>query len=229
MEKLKWIEIYSNPEFYIDLEVGGHHIGIYFLLFIVFAEAGLFLGLFFSSDVFLFVAGIYSNKLINQIVPFDNQDVGLVILSLIVAISSVTGNLLAYWCGAKANQYFLAKKDGIFYKKKYLDRSRAFFNRYGVWAIILAHHIPIVRVFIPIFSAVSGMKFFRFLALIAISSIIWSFTITFLGHYLYSFLLEHYDVDLRAYMWLIIVIMMIGIALYTSIRFIIQKFSVINK
>ena len=43
--EFKWTQLF-NPEFYINLELGGVPIGIYMVLFIVFAETGLFIGFY---------------------------------------------------------------------------------------------------------------------------------------------------------------------------------------
>jgi membrane-associated protein len=61
-----------NPEFYINLEIGGHSIGIYVVLFIVFAETGLFAGFFLPGDSLLFLAGMYSTSLMHEIVFIDS-------------------------------------------------------------------------------------------------------------------------------------------------------------
>ena len=54
----KWIDFHwtklFNPEFYITMEVNGIPIGIYMVLFIVFAETGLFAGFFLPGDSLLF-------------------------------------------------------------------------------------------------------------------------------------------------------------------------------
>lgn len=224
MEHFKWIEIVTNPELYIDLEIGGHKIGIYFLVFIVFAEAGLFTGLIFSSDSFLFVAGIYSHLIINQLTTINNEAFGVLILAGLIATASIVGNTLAYAYGSKAEIYFNKKKDGFFFKRKYLEKSKIFFGKYGVWSIILAHYLPLVRVFIPILSAVSGMKFVRFITLISISSTIWSFSIILFGHYLYKFLLTNYDFNLKQHLWLIIFLLLIILVFYLIFRLIWKKF-----
>lgn len=224
MDGLRWVEFYLNPESYIDLMVEGYQIGIYFLIFIAFSEAGLFTGLVFSCDAFLFVAGIYSNNLVNQLFNIPNENWGAVVLACLIAIASIAGNVLAYWYGSKAELYFTNKKDGLFYKRKYLEKSRTFFNRHGVWAIIVSHHIPLVRIFIPLFCAVSGMRFTRFLTLIATSSIIWSFSIILLGHYVYKLLLANYGIDLRQYLWLIVFLIFIIAVFILIFRLISQMF-----
>ena len=52
-----------NPEFYIN------NGGLWVMLFIVFAETGLMFGFFLPGDSLLFVAGIYSQKLIDKLIP----------------------------------------------------------------------------------------------------------------------------------------------------------------
>lgn len=217
----EWFKIITDPEVYITLEVAGLAIGIYFLLFLAFAEAALFAGLFYSSDSFLFIAGIYSHLLINQLMPVENENAAVFVLAALVAFASIVGNILAYSYGAKAENYFENKKDGIIYKRKYLEKSKVFFEKYGALAVISAHYIPLVRTFIPIFSAVSGIKFSRFVLLVSISSTLWSFSFILLGHYLYRFLLGSCNFDLKVHLWAMILVL-IGLAtifiVFKSIR-----------
>lgn len=220
MERFKWVEIYTNPELYIDLEVAGEKVAIYVLAFMAFAEAGLFTGLFLSCDSLLIIAGIYSQMLINQLFCIHNDDAGAIVLASLIAATSVGGNVLAYWYGSKANAYFNRKQDGLFYKRNYLEKSKIFFEKYGVWAIIIAHYLPLVRIFIPILSAVSGMRFLRFLTFITISSLVWSFSIILFSHYLYKFLLVNYGFNLKQHLWLAIFVLIIIAIILLVFRFI---------
>jgi membrane-associated protein len=61
-KEFTWTQLF-NPEFYINLELGGVPIGIYMVLFIVFAETGLFIGFFLPGDSLLFLSGIYCEAL----------------------------------------------------------------------------------------------------------------------------------------------------------------------
>lgn len=209
-----WFKIIADPELYINLEIGGYYIGIYFLMFIAFSEAALFTGLLFSSDSFLFIAGIYSNVLIHQLMPATNENENVFILAGLIASASILGNLLAYSYGSGTERYFATKKDGLLYKKKYLYKSKAFFEKYGGWAVISAHYMPLVRTFMPLLAAVSGMKFSRFALLVSLSSTIWSLSIILSGHYLYTFLLNNYDFNLKQHLWLMIVVLIVFAAIY---------------
>lgn len=214
-----WFKIIVDPEVYINLEIGGYAIGIYFLIFLAFAEAALFAGLFYSSDSFLFLAGVYSNLLINQLIPVESENAGVLILAGLIAAASIIGNILAYSYGAKAANYFENKKDGLLYKRKYLDKSKNFFQKYGAWAVISAHYIPLVRTFIPILAAISGMKFPRFAVLVSISSTLWSFSFILLGHYLYRFLWTYYHFDLKEHLWVMILVLLVLAVIFIIVKF----------
>ena len=64
-----------NPQFYIE------HGGLWMVLFIVFAETGLFAGFFLPGDALLFVTGIFSDKIVSAaLLPTGNQWADLSIL-----------------------------------------------------------------------------------------------------------------------------------------------------
>ena len=65
MSQFDWKQLF-NPEFYILLEIAGYKIGLFVVLFIVFAECGLLAGFFLPGDSLLFLAGIYSETLMIQ-------------------------------------------------------------------------------------------------------------------------------------------------------------------
>ena len=91
-EEFHWTQL-LNPEFYINLEIAGHHIGIYVVLFIVFAETGLFAGFFLPGDSLLFLSGIYSETLMRELVYIENEFTNVAVLASLVAISGVIGNI----------------------------------------------------------------------------------------------------------------------------------------
>lgn len=219
----EWFKIITDPEVYITLEVAGLAIGIYFLFLLAFAEAALFAGLFYSSDSFLFIAGIYSHLLINQLMPVESENSAVFILAALVAFASIVGNILAYSYGAKAENYFENKKDGLLYKRKYLEKSKVFFEKYGALAVISSHYVPIVRTLMPMLAAISGMKFSRFVVLVSISSTLWSFSFILLGHYLYRFLLASFGFNLKENFWVMILVL-IGLgSVFLLVKFISKK------
>ncbi|HEY8898026.1 MAG TPA: hypothetical protein VIM79_24540, partial [Niastella sp.] len=90
-----------NPMFYI---VYG---GLWLLVFIVFAETGLFVGFFLPGDSLLFIAGIYSSNLGNELFKsFGMSNVNyewlnLFVLIGLVSLAGILGNTVGYWFGKK--------------------------------------------------------------------------------------------------------------------------------
>src|SRR5882672_263681 len=102
-----------NPEFYIN------NGGLWVLLFIVFAETGLMVGFFLPGDSLLFVAGIYSQKLIDKLIAGGTgSDVfNIIILWILVSSCGILGNMVGYWFGKKSGHYLFQRKDNFFFKK----------------------------------------------------------------------------------------------------------------
>ncbi len=193
-----------NPEFYINLEIAGHHIGIYVVLFIVFAETGLFAGFFLPGDSLLFLSGIYSTALMQELFSIESDFTNVALLSTFVAIAGILGNIFGYWFGSKSGNYLYNKKDNFIFKKKYLYESKVFFERHGGRAIIFARFLPVVRTFAPIIAGIVHMDFKRFMLYNILSSFLWATTLIFAGHYLQVYLLESFDINLKDYIEYII-------------------------
>lgn len=200
-----WTQL-LNPEFYINLEIGGVPVGIYVVLFIVFAETGLFAGFFLPGDSLLFLAGIYSNELMNTVLPMESDFLNVTILAVLVSVSGILGNSFGYWFGYKSGSYLYNKKDSFWFKKKYLIQSHDFFEKHGGRAIIFARFFPIIRTFAPIVAGVVKMDKKKFMLFNVISSFLWAFTLIFAGHYLYAFFLGEFNIDLKLYIEYIILI-----------------------
>lgn len=209
-----------DPLFYIHFDINGIKLGIYIVLFIVFAETGLFAGFFLPGDSLLFLAGIYSRELIENILVINHDFLNVVLLSTLVAISGILGNIVGYWFGSKSGYYLYNKQDSFWFKRKYLVQSKDFFEKYGGKAIIFARFLPIFRTFAPIVAGIVSMDKRKFMFYNVLSSFIWSYTLIFAGHYLYGFLLENYQIDLKKHIELIVLIL-VGITILP----VIYKFS----
>jgi membrane-associated protein len=217
MTDFDWKQLF-NPEFYILLELGGVKIGLYVVLFIVFAETGLLAGFFLPGDSLLFLCGIYSELLMQ---PFSTGSdlVNVTFLSALVSLMGIFGNMTGYWFGAKSGSYLFNKEDNFFFKKKYLHQSKDFFEKYGNKAIVFARFLPILRTFAPVIAGIVDMDKKRFMFYNIVGSILWSFTMIFAGHYLYGLFLNQFHIDLKHYIEYIV----IGIILVTTFP-VIMKF-----
>ncbi len=209
MNQFEWTQL-LNPEFYITFEIAGIQLGLYIVLFIVFAETGLFAGFFLPGDSLLFLAGIYSRDLVQNVAFLDSDFINVTLLSTAVAVSGVFGNMTGYWFGAKSGYYLFKKEDTFWFKKKYLLQSKDFFEKYGGKAIIFARFLPIFRTFAPIVAGIVSMDKKKFMFFNIVSSFLWSFVLIFSGHYLYGVFLKQ-GIDLKHHIeWIVIGIILIS-------------------
>jgi len=211
MNNFDWKQL-INPEFYILLEFGGVKIGLLVLLFIIFAETGLFAGFFLPGDSLLFLAGIYSELLMQQI-SLGNDFLNIVVLSSLVSLAGILGNMVGYWFGVKGGTYLYNKEDTFWFKEKYLLQSKDFFEKYGGKAIVFARFLPIFRTFAPIVAGIAAMDKKKFMFFNIVSSLLWSFSLIFSGHYLSALFLDKFDIDLKSHIEYIV----IGIVLITTV------------
>lgn len=210
MSNFDWTQL-INPEFYILLEIGGVKMGLIVILFIIFAETGLFAGFFLPGDSLLFLAGIYSELLMQQ-VSLGNDFVNVVLLASLVSVAGIFGNMIGYWFGVKGGTYLYQKEDTFWFKEKYLLQARDFFDKYGGKAIVFARFLPIFRTFAPIVAGIAAMDKKKFMFTNILGSVLWSFSMILSGHYLSALFLDKFGIDLKAHIELIV----IGIVFFTT-------------
>jgi membrane-associated protein len=138
----------------------------YAILFaVVFAETGLVVTPFLPGDSLLFAAGAIAASPGNPMHP-------LALAGVFVA-AAACGDTVNYWVGRKIGPRILRSETSRLLSRKHLDRTHAFFDRYGGLAIPLARFLPIIRTFMPFTAGVGGMPFGRFLAFGLIGSTAW--------------------------------------------------------
>ena len=207
MNNFDWSQL-INPEFYILMEFGGIKIGLLVVLFIIFAETGLFAGFFLPGDSLLFLMGIYSQLLMQQI-SVGNELGNVLLLASFVSLAGILGNMVGYWFGVKGGTYLYNKEDTFWFKEKYLLKSRDFFEKYGGKAIIFARFLPIMRTFAPIVAGIAAMDKKEFMFYNVLSSILWSFSMILSGHYLSALFLDEFGIDLKGHIEYIVIIIVL--------------------
>lgn len=216
MNDFSWGQL-VNPEFYIKLG------GIYLVLFIVFAETGLFAGFFLPGDSLLFLSGIYSKELIREIFYIESDFLSVFLLSCLISIAGIIGNEIGYWFGKKSGTYLYNKKDTFLFKKKYLFQAKEFYEKHGGRAIILARFLPILRTFAPIIAGIVQMNKGKYLFYNVLGSTAWSFSLLFAGHYLYQIFLKEFNFDLKRHIETIVLVMVIVTTAPVVVKLFFQK------
>jgi membrane-associated protein len=199
---------FLNPDFYIN------NGGLWVLLFIVFAETGLMIGFFLPGDSLLFLAGIYSQKLVDTLLPGGTGSDFLDLLALLVLVAAcgIIGNTLGFWFGKKSGPFLFHRKDSILFKKKYLYQAKEFYDKHGGQAIVFARFLPILRTFAPIVGGIVGMDKKKFMFYNVIGCVAWVFAMLFAGHYLDKLFLTKFHFDLKKHLEVIV----IGIIVITT-------------
>lgn len=167
-----WLSIFQ----YFDAETMIRSGGFYLILFIVFAETGLFFGFFLPGDYLLFLAGLFTAS--------GLLDVSIYTLCAGMIIAGILGNFVGYWFGKRTGPVLFKRKDTWLFKRKYIVMAEEFYNKYGGTALILGRFMPIIRTFAPIFAGVVRLDLKKFVLYNIIGSFLWVLILTLAGYFL---------------------------------------------
>jgi len=207
-KQFSWKDL-LNPMFYI---VYG---GLWLLLFIVFAETGLFAGFFLPGDSLLFVAGIYSENLAKEFLKLfgmaaiGNEWLDLLVLCGLISAAGIIGNAVGYRFGKKSGPAMYQWKDNLLFKKRYLHEAHDFYEKHGGGAIVFARFLPIVRTFAPIVAGIVGMDRKKFAFYNVIGCIAWVVSMIFAGHFLQIWVRNQFGFELKDRLELIVIIIIL--------------------
>lgn len=144
--------------------------GLIVILLIVFAENGLFFAFFLPGDYLVFLAGVFcGTKTLN--VP-----ISLLLSSMIAA--AILGSLVGYLFGRFFGEKLETRKDSLFFKKKHIETTRQYFNKYGSRALIISRFLPIVRTFAPIIAGLVRMRWPSFMTYNVVGGVVWILALT---------------------------------------------------
>ena len=152
---------------------------IYAILFlIIFVETGVVVMPFLPGDSLLFAAGMLAAQ------PTNDFNVWVMIAILLVA--AILGDTLNYQIGKRVG--YRATKIKIFgknfVKEEHLDKTHAFYEKYGSKTIVIARFVPIVRTLAPFVAGIGSMSYKTFLTYNVIGAICWVVGITLAGYLL---------------------------------------------
>ena len=147
---------------------------IYAILFlIVFCETGLVVTPFLPGDSLLFAAG--------AVAALGGMNVHMAAALLLAA--AVIGDAANFAIGKYFGEKLFAKPDSRVFKREYLDKTHAFYEKYGGKTIILARFVPIVRTFAPFVAGMGDMHYGRFIRYNIISALMWVGLLTYAGYF----------------------------------------------
>ena len=222
IEMFHWTNL-LQPQFYVE------NGGLWLLLFVVFAETGLFVGFFLPGDSLLFVAGIYAHTITTkagEVIPglayqfldlvglgaIRNEWIDLFVLAGLIALAGIAGNSVGYWTGKQVGPAMYQWRDRLLFKKKYLFQARDFYEKHGGLAVIGARFLPLIRTFAPIVAGIVQMDKKKFHFFNIVGSVSWVVSMIFAGYFLQKWVLSQFGFDLKEHLEVIV----LGIVLVTT-------------
>lgn len=149
-------------------------IWIYAILFlIVFCETGLVVTPFLPGDSLLFAAG--------AVAALGGMNVHIAALLLLAA--AIIGDAVNFAIGKYFGEKLFTKPDSRIFKREYLDKTHAFYEKYGGKTIILARFVPIVRTFAPFVAGMGDMHYGKFIRYNIIGALLWVGLLTYAGYF----------------------------------------------
>lgn len=230
LDGFNWTNL-LQPQFYIE------NGGLWLILFVVFAETGLFAGFFLPGDSLLFVTGIFAHEITTKtgeirpglgyqflklfgMTPGYTYWIDLLVLVGLIALAGIWGNSVGYWTGRKVGPAMFHWRDRFLFKKKYLYQAEEFYAKNGGGAIVVARFLPIIRTFAPIVAGIVRMERKRFHFFNIVGSFAWVFTMIFAGFFLQKWIYKQWGFDLKEHLEFIV----LGIVLVTTAPVLIKLF-----
>lgn len=147
--------------------------GILIVSLIIFAESGLLVGFFLPGDTLLFGAGLAASQ----------GDLSIVWLITAVIIAAIVGDNVGYSIGRQMGERLFTKKDGVIFRRQYIETAEKFYEKHGGKTIIIARFAPLVRTFAPVVAGASKMSRRRFFTFNIVGGALWGAGMPLLGYY----------------------------------------------
>ncbi|MDR0895841.1 MAG: DedA family protein [Prevotellaceae bacterium] len=156
--------------------VNNYHLWTYAILFlIIFCETGLVVTPFLPGDSLIFAAGAIAAR------PDTAIEVNL--LALVLFVAAVLGDTCNYEIGHFFGRKLFGNPDSRIFKQSYLEKTHAFYEKYGGKTIILARFVPIVRTFAPFVGGMGKMHYGYFISYNVVGGAAWVAIFCYVGYF----------------------------------------------
>jgi len=170
----KILDIALHLDRYLSAIIQQYGVWTYAILFVViFIETGFVVMPFLPGDSLLFAAGTFA--------ALKALKIGW--LLLLLSAAAVLGDTVNYWVGYHVGVRVFNRENSRFFKKEYLERTHAFYEKHGGKTIVIARFVPIIRSFAPLVAGVGRMSYGRFLAFNVVGGVGWVVLLTGAGYF----------------------------------------------
>ena len=147
---------------------------IYAILFVViFCETGLVVTPFLPGDSLLFATG--------GIAAIGGMNIHIMVLLLLTA--AILGDAANFMIGKYFGQKLFANPDSKIFRRSYLEKTHAFYEKHGGKTIIIARFVPIVRTFAPFVAGMGDMHYGTFIRYNIIGAVLWVLSFSYAGYF----------------------------------------------
>lgn len=176
---MELIDFILHIDEYLAVFINDYGIWVYAILFlIIFVETGLVVMPFLPGDSLLFATGMLAAQ--------TNNDLNIWIVISLMLIAAILGDTLNYAIGKEVGYRIIDFK--IFGKQpvkpEYIEKTHAFYEKYGSKTIVIARFVPIVRTLAPFVAGIGRMNYTTFLTYNVVGGIVWVVGITLAGYFL---------------------------------------------
>jgi membrane-associated protein len=184
---LTFLHSLTNPERLIALlstTLTGW-IGYLVLFAVVFAESGLLVGFFLPGDSLLFTVGVVAGA--------GKLPISTMIVML--AVASMLGDGIGFLLGSTLGYRLFQNPKSRLFRREYLDRTHAFYERHGGKTILYAKFVPIIRTFAAFIAGVAKMNYASLLSFNVGGAIGWVSLMISMGYLLgnVSFIRQNFE------------------------------------
>ena len=102
---------------------------------------------------------------------------------VLLIAAAIAGDSLNYAIGRYLGPRVFRFDDSRFFKRAYVERTHAFFERHGGKAIILARFVPIVRTYAPFVAGIGAMRYRHFLMFNVAGAVLWVALLAYAGFF----------------------------------------------
>lgn len=171
-------DLFLHLDKHLDSIIRDYGVYTYIILFlIIFAETGLVITPFLPGDSLLFAAGMLVSR--------PTSPMNVVWLFVLLTIAAILGDTVNYWVGKFFGPRIFRSEKARFLKREHLEKTHAYFEKYGGKTIVIARFIPIVRTLAPFVAGVGSMTYSKFLFYNVSGAILWVGVCVF-GGYLFG-------------------------------------------
>jgi membrane-associated protein len=161
---------------HLQLLASEYGLWLYGILFlIVFCETGLVVTPLLPGDSLLFAAGSLASLPLSQLDPH--------LLFVVFSAAAILGDTVNYMIGHAIGPKVFHFEQSRFFNRDHLQKTHAFFEKYGGKTIILARFIPVIRTFAPFVAGVGAMTYTKFIIYNVAGALLWVGLFSYSGYY----------------------------------------------